>query len=182
MARVFANPLSNRYKARMLDADTIKPWPDGFDDGYGGGYVQDESSLIMEMAFEKAIARGDNVIIPKIGGGIAVRGRRTASFAELPADHSEQSHGNLYKNGRKAVYLIMRNGGTTMSDWEKNRDWSGAPETEGLRPYSETLPNWNELSDGTKAMLNDIDGIYPFPEERRRAIEEFLAKSQDENK
>lgn len=69
-----------------------------------------------------------------------------------------------------------------MSDWEKNRDWSSAPETEGLRPYSETLSNWNELSDGTKAMLNDIDGIYPFPEERRRAIEEFLAKSQDENK
>ena len=68
-SRVFANPLSNRYKARILDADTVKPWLDGFDDGYGAGYVQDESSLIMEMAFEKAIARGDNVIIPKIGGG-----------------------------------------------------------------------------------------------------------------
>ena len=71
-SRVFANPLSNRYKARILDADTVKPWLDGFDDGYGAGYVQDESSLIMEMAFEKAIARGDNVIIPKIGGGSIV--------------------------------------------------------------------------------------------------------------
>lgn len=71
-SRVFANPLSNRYKARILDADTVKPWLDGFDDGYGAGYVHDESSLIMEMAFEKAIARGDNVIIPKIGGGSIV--------------------------------------------------------------------------------------------------------------
>lgn len=69
-----------------------------------------------------------------------------------------------------------------MSDLEKNRDWSGAPETEGLRPYSETLPNWNELSEWDRAMLNDIDGIYPFPEERRRAIEKFPEKSQDENK
>lgn len=133
-SRVFANPLSNRYKARILDADTVKPWLDGFDDGYGAGYVQDESSLIMEMAFEKAIARGDNVIIPKIGGGSIVdlanrmrsagytvdlyynevseetsimraasrfAGRRTVSRTGLPIDHSEQSHGNLYKMGGK---------------------------------------------------------------------------------
>ena len=61
-----------------------------------------------------------------------------------------------------------------MSDLERNRAWSGAPETDDLRPYSEMLPNWNELSDGTKAMLNDIDGIRPFAKEQDRLIEEYL--------
>lgn len=49
-----------------------------------------------------------------------------------------------------------------MSDLVKNQSSFGRPEEDGLRPYSETLPNWNELSDGTRAMLNDIDGIRPY--------------------
>ena len=65
---VFANPLSNKHQARILDSDTVKPWLEGYDGGYGAGYVQDESASIMEEALKVAIKNGENMIIPKIGG------------------------------------------------------------------------------------------------------------------
>ena len=65
---VFANPLSRTQKARIIDSDIVKPWLEGFDDGYGAGYVQDASSKVMERALWKAVERGENIVIPKIGG------------------------------------------------------------------------------------------------------------------
>ena len=65
---VFANPLSKEHEARIIDSDTVKKWLPEFDDGFGAGKVQDESAMIMERALKKATDRGDNVIIPKIGG------------------------------------------------------------------------------------------------------------------
>ena len=70
-----------------------------------------------------------------------------------------------------------------MSDLEKNQNLFGEQEEDGLRPYSEILPYWDELPVGTKAMLNDIDDILPpymptlaqmmeeVKEERRKAKE-----------
>ena len=57
-----------KYKARIIDSDTVKPWIDGFDGGFGAGYVQNNSSIVMENALRKASGRGENIIIPKIGG------------------------------------------------------------------------------------------------------------------
>lgn len=65
---VFANPLSKEHGARIIDSDTVKKWLPEFDDGFGAGKVQDESAMIMERALKKATDRGDNIIIPKIGG------------------------------------------------------------------------------------------------------------------
>ena len=68
-SRVFANPLSYANKARILDCDTVKPWLNpGYDDGYGAGYVQDESDAIKNSAYQESTARGENIVIPKIGG------------------------------------------------------------------------------------------------------------------
>ena len=67
-SRVFANPLSYENQARILDSDIVKPWLPEFDDGYGAGAVQDESDRIKDAAYRQAIARGENVVIPKIGG------------------------------------------------------------------------------------------------------------------
>ncbi|MBR0444182.1 MAG: zeta toxin family protein, partial [Clostridia bacterium] len=67
-SRVFANPLSHEHQARIIDSDVVKPWLDGFDDGYGAGYVQKESAKIADKALQMAIARGENVVIPRVGG------------------------------------------------------------------------------------------------------------------
>ena len=69
---VYAEPLSAKHHARIIDSDTVKPWLDGFDNGYGAGYVQKASSDVMEAALDIAIERGENVVIPKIGGGSIV--------------------------------------------------------------------------------------------------------------
>ena len=99
-SRVFANPLSNRYKARIMDSDVVKPWLDGFNDGYGAGYVQDESAYIMETAFKEAVKRGDNIIIPKIGGGSIVDLAETMKLAGYTVD--------LYYNEVSEETSIMR--------------------------------------------------------------------------
>ena len=65
---VFADRLSYDFGARIVDSDTVKPWLEGFDDGYGAGYVHDASAHVADMALDMAAERGDNMIIPRIGG------------------------------------------------------------------------------------------------------------------
>lgn len=69
---VFANPLSAEHKARIIDSDVVKPWLEGFDNGDGAGYVQNASTKVANEALWRAAAKGENVIIPKIGGGSIV--------------------------------------------------------------------------------------------------------------
>lgn len=65
---VFAEPLSQEHKARIIDSDIVKGWLPEFDGGFGAGRVQEESSMIMERALAKATDKGENVVIPKVGG------------------------------------------------------------------------------------------------------------------
>ena len=65
---VFADPISHKYSARIIDSDTVKPWLDGYDDGYGASYVHKASTIVAEHALDMAIERGENVVIPRIGG------------------------------------------------------------------------------------------------------------------
>ena len=66
---VFAEPLAKQNSARIIDSDEVKPWLDGYDNGDGAGYVQKASDLVMQEALWRAVLNGDNVVIPKIGGG-----------------------------------------------------------------------------------------------------------------
>lgn len=70
---VFANPLSNQHGARIIDSDVVKEWLDGFDGGYGAGYVQNMSSKIADRAMDIAVQNGDNIVLPRIGGESVVR-------------------------------------------------------------------------------------------------------------
>lgn len=65
---VFANPLSKEYGARIIDSDMVKTWLPEFDNGFGAGKVQNESAMIAEKALKRAIDKGENVILPRIGG------------------------------------------------------------------------------------------------------------------
>ena len=69
---VFANPLSHQHGARIVDSDVVKEWFDEFDDGYGAGYVQNMSSKVAERALDIAAQRGDNLVLPRIGGNSVI--------------------------------------------------------------------------------------------------------------
>lgn len=66
---VFANRLSHDNGARIVDSDIVKPWLSGYDDGYGAGYVQLSSADVASSALKKASDAGDNIVMPRIGGG-----------------------------------------------------------------------------------------------------------------
>ncbi len=64
---VYANPLSNQHKARIIDSDIVKPLLHGWNNGEGADYVHKASSAIAKMAQKKAVERGENIVIPKVG-------------------------------------------------------------------------------------------------------------------
>ena len=70
---VFADRLSHDFGARIVDSDIVKPWLKGYDDGYGAGYVQTASADIANQAMLVAAKRGDNMVIPRIGGESVVK-------------------------------------------------------------------------------------------------------------
>lgn len=65
---VFANPISKENNARIIDSDDVKKKLPEFDNGYGAGRVQRESAMIADNALAIATDRGDNVVIPRVGG------------------------------------------------------------------------------------------------------------------
>lgn len=69
---VFADPLSHENGARIIDSDVVKPWLEGYDDGYGAGYVQNASAEVAQKAIYEAAKRGDNMVIPRIGGNSVI--------------------------------------------------------------------------------------------------------------
>lgn len=97
---VFAEPLSQEHKARIIDSDMVKKWLPEFDNGFGAGRVQEESSMIMEKALSKAVKKGENVVIPKVGGG---------SIADIAKELKKNGYKvNLYYNEVSAENSIMR--------------------------------------------------------------------------
>lgn len=64
---VFVVPLSLEHKARVIDADIIKPHLPGFADGNGAGYVHEESSYLNKKFLNEAMGTGVNLVVPIVG-------------------------------------------------------------------------------------------------------------------
>lgn len=62
------DPISQKYKSKLIDSDEAKKMLDGFDDGWGAGYVHRESTDIVDDVLSDAMDMGENVVIPKVGG------------------------------------------------------------------------------------------------------------------
>lgn len=62
------DPISQKYKSKLIDSDEAKKMLDGFDDGWGAGYVHMESVDIVNKVLANAVTKGENVVIPKVGG------------------------------------------------------------------------------------------------------------------
>ena len=70
---VFANPLSYDNGAHIIDSDVVKPWLNGYDEGYGAGYVQLASARVADAAIMEAAKRSENMVIPRIGGDSVIK-------------------------------------------------------------------------------------------------------------
>ena len=62
-----ANPLAIKYNATIIDPDEAKKVLPEFAGGLGGNAVHKESKYINNFVLEKAIKKGDNLLIPTIG-------------------------------------------------------------------------------------------------------------------
>lgn len=66
---VFADPLSQQHKARIIDSDMVKKRLPEFKEGYGANFVHEESaSIAANELTDNALSKGDNVVFPLVGG------------------------------------------------------------------------------------------------------------------
>ncbi len=62
-----ANPLARARGAMVLDADEAKKLIPEFDSGPGANAVHEESSELAAEAVARAVAAGENIVLPKVG-------------------------------------------------------------------------------------------------------------------
>lgn len=62
-----AEPLSAKYKSKIIDCDMAKAMIPEYDNGYGAGAVHRESKDIIETVFERAVSAGENIVYPMVG-------------------------------------------------------------------------------------------------------------------
>jgi shikimate kinase len=65
-----ANPLAVKYNATIIDPDEAKKVLPEFIGGIGGNAVHRESKILSEGIKDIAIQRGDNLVLPKVGGDV----------------------------------------------------------------------------------------------------------------
>jgi predicted kinase len=63
-----ANPMAQRLRASIIDADEAKKLIPEYDRGVGANAVHEESSDIAASAFDEAVINGENLVLPKVGG------------------------------------------------------------------------------------------------------------------
>ena len=66
---VLVNPLSREHRARVIDSDMAKEALPEFNGGLGANAVHQESRDIIDYVLEEALANGDNIVHPIVGGG-----------------------------------------------------------------------------------------------------------------
>ena len=64
------DPISFKYKSRLLDSDEAKKLIPEFDDGWGAGRVHEESSQLLTDAFVLSLENGDNIVMPILGKSV----------------------------------------------------------------------------------------------------------------
>ena len=65
------DPISSKYKSMIVDSDEAKKLIPEFDDGFGAGYVHEESKRIVADVTEFVTDEGRNVVIPIVGSNYA---------------------------------------------------------------------------------------------------------------
>lgn len=61
------NVLSEEFNSKVIDNDEAKKMIPEYNDGWGAGFVHEESQLISDAVFRKAIDNHENIVLPKVG-------------------------------------------------------------------------------------------------------------------
>lgn len=67
-----ADPISERFKSRIIDCDEAKKMLPGYDGGWGTQAVHFESQKISNKQMEEALEKGENIAYPRVGAGYDV--------------------------------------------------------------------------------------------------------------
>ena len=62
-----ADKLSQASGSRIMDSDYAKEQIPEYDDGWGAAAVHKESKKVLELALASSMAKGENLVVPKIG-------------------------------------------------------------------------------------------------------------------
>ena len=89
---VLVDPISSKYKSMIVDSDEAKKLIPEFDDGFGAGYVHEESKAVVSRVYEDATDEGRNVVIPIVG----------SNYTKLEKDYI-----NLLRQKGYKVYVHM---------------------------------------------------------------------------
>lgn len=77
-----ANPLARARNAMIIDADEAKKLIPEYDRGIGAAAVHEESSVLADSVFARALGAGDNMVLPKVGAGPASIERLSAILSK----------------------------------------------------------------------------------------------------
>lgn len=150
------DPISREYGSRVLDSDDVKARLPEFDGGLNSSYLHNESRLVWKKMQARAVALGDNVVLPIVGGkqssvektiqpyldaGYSIN----LHYMELDANKAIGRGLNRYlSNGRyieppylfnannggvEATYEAMKSGGSIdgYSKWDNDVPWGHHP-------------------------------------------------------
>jgi len=63
-----ANDISGKYQSKLIDCDEAKKLLPEYNQGWGSNAVHKESQMIERKAFLVTLRRGENIVLPKVGG------------------------------------------------------------------------------------------------------------------
>lgn len=107
-----AKPLAKKYGSIIIDPDIAKEQIPEYDNGRGAGAVHQESKVVRDFIISQAMERGDNIVLPVVGGDKAkvtslldafteAGYNVNVSYVDLPLDKSlERSVDRFYETGR----------------------------------------------------------------------------------
>lgn len=94
------DPISQKFGSRVLDSDDVKARLPEFGGGLNSGYLHNESRFVWKQMQARAIALGDNVVLPIVGGKQSSVEKTIKPYIE--AGYSVNLH-YMELDGRKAV-------------------------------------------------------------------------------
>lgn len=67
-----ANVISQEFNSRIIDSDEAKELLPEYNNGWGAGIVHNESKLISDTQLKESILKGENIVLPRVGGNYKV--------------------------------------------------------------------------------------------------------------
>jgi len=178
------NTISHEFHSKLLDNDEAKKMIPEFDGGWGGDLVHKESQVISDEAFDETLQKGENIVLPKVGGDAdKLLGRYVGTAKEY--DYSVYVH-FVHLDRRKALGRMLgrfideaRYMRTNLIDqYDNDRDGNKIEKTYQIIKKSKQVDGYskwdNDVKRGEKPILLEYSSslVGRYISEARRPEEE----------